>query len=153
DSLKRKRSMSNTIDTIFISHAHKDKEYVEELVKIIKVTRIEEKDVKIICTSVPGYGVPGDENIYEFLSEKLRGNAWVIYLLSNNYYDSAACLNEMGATWVLKKRYSTFVTPNFKFEDIRGAIDIAKNAFKLDERARVNDFKKPIIRGISNNCE
>lgn len=145
-SFERKIAVSDIINKIFISHAHKDKEYVEQLVNIIKVTRIEEKGVNIICTSVPGHGIPGDPNIYDYLSEKLNENVWVIYLLSENYYNSAACLNEMGATWILKKKYSTFVTPNFNFKDIRGAIDVARNAFKLDEKVRINDFKQLLLQ-------
>lgn len=138
--------MSEAIDTILISHAHKDEGYVRELVKLIKVTGVEEKSgVKIICSSFPGHGIPGDVNIYDFLKEELSGNVWVIYVLSQHYYNSAACLNEMGATWVQNKRYSTFLTPNFEFSEIRGAIDPAKNSFVLNDKRKLNDFKNILL--------
>lgn len=129
-----------------ISHAHKDENYVRELVKLIKVTGVEEKaDVKIICSSFPGHGIPGDINIYDYLKEELSGNVWVIYVLSQHYYNSAACLNEMGATWVQNKRYSTFLTPNFEFAEIRGSIDPAKNSFVLNDKPKLNDFKNILL--------
>lgn len=142
--------MSDQIDTIFISHSTNDKDYVKNILDIIKVTGIEEKGVKIICTSVPGYGVPEDKHIYKFLREKIHSNVWVLYILSENYYSSPVCLNEMGATWVLNKRYSTFLTPNFNFEDMRGAIDISKNAFKIDDKSRINDFKNMLLSSFES---
>lgn len=137
--------MTQPIDTILISHSHKDSVYVHELVNIIKVTAVEENDVRIICSSYPGHNIPPDVNIYDYLKQELRGNVWVIYVLSNNYYASYACLNEMGATWVQNKRYSTFITPNFSYKQIAGAIDPSRNALKLDDKSNLNDFKMLIL--------
>ena len=36
--------------------------------------------------------------------EEFNNNLFVIFMLSSNYYKSVPCLNEMGATWVLKKK-------------------------------------------------
>lgn len=140
--------LSEDIDTILISHAHKDEKYVTELVELIKVTGIEKAGVKIICSSFPGHGIPGDVNIYDYLKRELNGNVWVIYVLSQNYYNSAACLNEMGATWVQNKKYSTFLIPNFQFSEIRGAIDPAKNSFKLNDKRNLNDFKNILLEAF-----
>lgn len=134
------------IDTILISHSHEDYLYASELVDIIKVTGIESKGIKIICSSVSGHTIPKDVPIYDYLREEIKGNIWVIYLLSHNYYKSAGCLNEMGATWVLQKRYSTFMTPHFNFSELKGAIDPSKNAFQLNEKAELNDFKNIILK-------
>lgn len=57
----RGKQMSETIDTIFISHSHDDQVYVEELVKIIQVTNV--KDVEIVCTSVKGHGEIGRAHV------------------------------------------------------------------------------------------
>lgn len=133
------------IDTILISHSHEDHLYASELVKIIKVTGIEQEGVRIICSSYPGHAIPGDELIYDFLREEIKGDIWVIYLLSQNYYNSPGCLNEMGAAWVLQKKYSTFLVPHFKFSDMKGAIDPSKNAFQLSKQTALNDFKNLIL--------
>ena len=137
--------LSQAIDTILISHSHIDRFYARELVNIIKVTEVEKKGVKIICSSYEGYSIPADISIYDYLREKLKGNVWVIYVLSPYYYESAACLNEMGATWVQNKKYSTFLVPYFKFGEIKGAINPTKNAFSLNQKSKLKDFKNIII--------
>lgn len=133
------------IDTILISHSHEDRLYATELVKLIKVTGIDKKDIKLICSSYPGHAIPGDVLIYDYLREEIKGNVWVIYLLSPNYYNSPACLNEMGAAWVLQKKYSTFLVPHFKFSEIEGAIDPSKNGFQLNDKTSLNDFKNILL--------
>lgn len=94
----------------------------------------------IICSSHPDHRIPLDEDIYEYLSENLNGNSWVVFVLSKNYYESAACLNEMGACWVLKNKYSTILLPNFDFEEVRGAINPNKLSFKLNNDVRLREF-------------
>ncbi|MDD1515918.1 toll/interleukin-1 receptor domain-containing protein [Priestia megaterium] len=146
--------MNSNIDTILISHSHNDEKYVQQLVNLIKVTNIErESKAKIICSSIPGHGIPGDVNIYDYLRNELQGNVWVIYVLSQNYYNSAACLNEMGATWVQNKKYSSFLVPNFKPSNIKGAIDPSKNAFFLDSKHSLNDFKNLLLKEFNTQVD
>lgn len=93
----------------------------------------------LFCSSVPGYDIPEGEDIYDTLATKfLEYDIYVILLLSKNYYDSVACLNEMGATWVLKAKYSTIVCPGFTVPEIKGAVNPRKMAVVLDDSKRVN---------------
>jgi len=43
-----------------------------------------------------------------------------------------ACLNEMGATWILQTNYTSILLPSFEFRKIDGAINPRKIAIKLD---------------------
>ena len=52
-------------------------------------------------------------------------------MLSDNYYASAACLNEMGAVWMKQKDYYTFLLPDFEFSKIKGAINPSKRGISL----------------------
>lgn len=107
------------------SHASKDKNYVVKLVEFLEDLGVGEKD--LLCSSVDGYGIPMDENIYDYLQKQFQeNNLHVIFVLSENYYKSVACLNEMGAAWVLRQKYSTILLPGFKYEKIDGAIDSRK---------------------------
>ncbi|MET1174592.1 toll/interleukin-1 receptor domain-containing protein [Paenibacillus amylolyticus] len=128
-------------DTIFISHAHHDQGYVKQLVDLIKVLGFN----NIVCSSYPGHNIPQDENIYNYLKERLSERVWVLFVLSKQYYQSAACLNEMGATWVLGKHYTTILLPNYSFSAIRGAVDPSRVSFKLNEKEGLNDFKENLI--------
>ena len=76
----------------------------------------------------------GSGNIYDDLREEFSNNLFVIFMLSSNYYKSAPCLNEMGATWVLKKKYQSILLPGFEYSQIKGAIDPCDISFKLDDK-------------------
>lgn len=127
-------------DTIFISHASKDREYVKELVNLLTTLNV----TNIVCSSLHGYHIPNDVDIYEYLAQNLNRTGRVIFVLSKNYYDSAACLNEMGACWILNKNYTTILTPNFEFKEIAGAVNPNQMSFKLNDEDRLCEFIESI---------
>lgn len=116
---------------IFISHNSKDRDYVELLVELLEDIGLSED--QIFCSSIEGYGVPLDENIYDFLRKQFEEyDLHVIFILSKNYYLSVASLNEMGAAWVTKTRYTNILMPGFDYNSIVGVVDKNRNAPKLD---------------------
>lgn len=122
---------------LFISHASSDEKTVTGLVEMLRTIGFNKKN--LFCSSVPGYDIPEGEDIYDFLQEKLTGyKLFVIYVLSESYYNSVACLNEMGAAWVLKANYSTIILPGFQIPEIKGAINPRKMAVVLEDGKRVN---------------
>jgi hypothetical protein len=134
---------------IFISHAHKDTAYAEEIIRLLNDIGIKKDRKLIFCSSVHGYDIPLRKNIYEYLKREFtEKNLFVIFLLSENYYNSPACLNEMGATWVLSRNYQTVLLPGFQYHNIRGAINPMEICIKLDEKGlefKLNEFKDLII--------
>ena len=85
---------------LFISHSSEDREYVKLIVELLEAIGITE----IFCSSVPGYGVPLSEDIYDYLKTEFnRFDLYILFVLSDHYYGSVASLNEMGAAWVLQK--------------------------------------------------
>ncbi|WKA60287.1 toll/interleukin-1 receptor domain-containing protein [Planococcus shenhongbingii] len=138
---------SEKIDKIFISHSSKDIEYVSALVDILNDIGIKKSDEYIFCSSLPGYGIPYGEDIYDFLKQELKKeNIMVLFVLSDNYYDSAPCLNEMGATWITSKQYNSVLTPNFNFKMIDGAINPTKISFRMNDKDGVNNFRDTLIK-------
>ncbi|WP_214891358.1 toll/interleukin-1 receptor domain-containing protein [Exiguobacterium sp. s142] len=119
-------------EVLFISHSSADVAYVKELVDFLSFLKI-----PIVCSSLPGHHIKNDRDIYDYLAGKMKKRGRVIFLLSENYYKSAACLNEMGACWILEKDYSIILTPNFDFNNIDGAINPRQMSFKLDNRERL----------------
>lgn len=121
---------------LFISHASADEEIVAGLVEMLRTIGFNNKN--LFCSSVPGYDIPEGEDIYDFLCGKLIGyDLFVIFVLSEAYYNSAACLNEMGAAWVLKANYSTIILPGFQIPDIKGAVNPRKMAVVIEDLKRV----------------
>ena len=138
---------------LFISHAGADKKYIELLITLIESIGVGE-DV-IFCSSIPGYGVPLNYNIYDYLKDEFLNNKLiVIFALSDNYYKSAACLNEMGAAWVLKKEYVVVLMPEFKYRKIDGAIDPRKTGVKLggdlaDLKHKLGELRNLLVEAFS----
>ena len=68
----------------------------------------------MFCSSISEIGVPIKEDVYAYLRDLLDSEEVIpIFMLSDNYYSSAACLNEMGAVWMKQKDYFTFLLHDF----------------------------------------
>lgn len=116
---------------IFISHSSQDKEYTKAFVDLLFAIGLNEDD--IVCSSYPGVGIPLGEKVYKWLVEKFQEyDLHVLYFLSHNYYQSAACLNEMGAAWAMKQKWDGILLPGFAFSDVAGCIDPTQIGIKLD---------------------
>lgn len=115
---------------LFISHAEKDSKLIEKFVDLLYDMGVSEKSM--FCSSISEIGVPIKEDIYEYLRNLLDSEQVIpIFMLSDNYYASAACLNEMGAVWMKQKDYFTFLLPDFEFSQIKGAINPSKRGISL----------------------
>ncbi len=117
---------------IFISHSSKDAKYVEAFVDLLEFIGIQ-KD-QLFCSSISGYDIPIDQDIYSYLFDQFYNyDLHMFYMLSQNYYNSPAALNEMGAAWVLKSNYTTILLPGFEYQEITGAVNPDQISVKLDE--------------------
>lgn len=117
---------------IFISHATADKKYIKPFVELLEDLGLNEEE--IICSSVPPYCIPLDGKVYEWLVDKFQNcDLHIFFMLSHNYYDSAACLNEMGAAWAMKQKWTGILLPQFSFSEIKGCIDSTQIQIKLDD--------------------
>lgn len=145
---------------IFISHSSKDIDYVVKFVDLLENIGLKEQE--IICSSVPPYCIPLRNKVYDWLVDKFQNyELHVIYMLSHNYYNSAASLNEMGAAWAMKQDWTAILLPGFGFEEIRGCIDSTQIGIKLDDadssalKFRLEELKNVLtsefgLRSLSN---
>lgn len=116
---------------IFISHSSKDESYVKKIVEFLEDINIQEED--LFCSSIPGCGIPHGKNIYDYLREQFDSfDLHVIFILSSNYYNSCACMNEMGAAWICRNEHTTMLLPGFEFSGIKGVLDPNEVAIKFD---------------------
>ena len=136
----------DTIGKVFISHSSKDKEYGEELVWLLRSIGL--KKEQIIFTSNPSYGIPVNQNIYQYLKEQICNHAHMLYLLSENYYDSMACMNEMGAVWIEQNEYTLIMLPGFLHTDARfqnSVFDKNKMTVGLDDKIKIKQLINILI--------
>lgn len=124
---------------IFISHSSKDKEQAKKLVTLFEQMGLNED--QIFCSSVPGYDIGIDGDIFEGIKQQFsESELHLVYLLSDHYYDSAVSLNEMGAAWIVQAKYTLILLPGFNFERIKGVVNKNQIGIKLDNsRDEVKD--------------
>lgn len=133
---------------LFISHSSEDEVLVEALVSMLQ--KIGFNKTNLFCSTIEGYGIDEGADIYETLRKKFtESKIYVVFVLSKNYYNSPACLNEMGAAWVLQSEYSTIIAPGFEVPDIKGAINPRKLAIVLGDkkhiRSSLNKFRERLL--------
>ena len=137
-------------EKIFISHREKDKEQVDALMELLYAIGIQRPlrngEKSIFCTSHPAAYVENgqkfDEQIFkQFYSEK---NVFFILWYTENYFQSQACLNEMGAIWVMDKKYQEILIPGFDRHKIGGLLPKAAISFYANDKYRLNTLKEQI---------
>lgn len=133
---------------VFISHAKKDIEFVEELVKLLEFLGVDNKD-KLFCSSIKGYQIPVSEDFADFIMKQFHDyRLFVIIVHSHNYYASTISMNEMGAAWALKTDFYSILVKGFNYEDMTGVIDSKKISAKVDAddaKARLNELKEKLV--------
>ena len=107
------REKANDKPLIFLSHRSSDKKYGDALAKFIVGLGV--KNEQLIYTSHPFHKIPLNENIYEYLRKNINRNIFMIILWSDEYLNSPACLNEMGASWVVQCDCTNVYVPQFSF--------------------------------------
>ncbi len=98
---------------IFISHKSNDKKYGNALRNFFVGLGV--KNDQLIYTSHPMHKIPMDANIYDYLRDNINSKMFMIILWSDDYLESPACLNEMGAAWVVQSDYTNIYVPSFSF--------------------------------------
>ena len=138
---------------IFISHYSGDTGYTEEIYDLLLAMGIDSKN--IVYTSLPYTGIPLSTDIYDYLRDQfLENDLYMIFVLSKGYYNSVACLNEMGAAWVLKNKYIAILLPDMEYDKMPAScINNSKICIKLDDikniRYRLDELKNEIIKFFS----
>ncbi|MBC6298089.1 hypothetical protein HCJ45_13315 [Listeria sp. FSL L7-1517] len=125
--------------SIFLSHNSIDRQYGNVLRGLMVSIGILNSD--IVYTSHEKNKIPIGENIYNYLGRRIERSNIILFLLSEDYFKSVVCLNEMGASWVTKNDYYMFFVPGF------------------DKRSKefmdccINQTKMGIVLNGDNNCK
>lgn len=67
------------------------------------------------------------------ISSMINGAIKDSVLYSADYFDRAACLNEMGEAWAMKQKWTGILLSGFDFKNICGCIDPMQVSIKLDD--------------------
>lgn len=132
---------------VFISHSSKDKEFVEALVTLLESMGFDNSN--LFCSSIDGYGIGLSEDIFDKLRSLFNEyNLFVIFIHSPRYYQSAISLNEMGAAWVLKTDFCSFLTTDMDFSMMKGVVNSNAISIKVDAEdtpSRLTELKDKLV--------
>lgn len=140
----------NVYEKIFISHREKEKAQVDafiELLYAIGIPRpLQNGESMIFCSSHPAAYINNGQMIDEQILQQFHCKKNVFYILwyTDNYFESQACLNEMGAIWVMNKKYQEILVPGFERNKIGGLLPKEKVSFYANDKFRLNTLKKQI---------
>lgn len=127
---------------VFISHAYKDRKIVDAFVDLLIKAGIQEN--RIVCSSTPGTQIHTGKPLYAELRRELSNEkVFVIFMLSDHFYASSVCLNEMGAAWIMNVKSEMILLPGFGFEKVNGVIcekNLVGISLKTYDKASVDRF-------------
>lgn len=136
---------------VFISHSHKDQIIARALVDLLEQSGLHRNN--IIASSSPKTQIHSGSPLYSELRAALSDTSTlVIFLLSDNFYSSTVCMNEMGATWVMDLDFHFMVLPGFSFDKVHGVImeknPVGISLSRVDDVAigRLNEMYEKIVR-------
>lgn len=129
---------NTTPKKIFISHATADKEIVELLIDLLEDIGL--KSNQIFCSSFEGYGIPLGEDFLDRIKQELASDVIVLFIITNNFYESKVCLCEMGAAWALSKGHIPIVVPPLSYSDIKGVIPLTQG-LPINDVPKLNSLK------------
>ena len=135
---------------VFISHSSKDKPFVEALVSLLEDIGFDKSN--LFCSSIDGYGIALSKDIFETLRSLFNEHdLYVIFIHSPRYYKSAVSLNEMGAAWVLKTDFCSFLTADMDFNKMSGVVNGSTISIKVDTEdapSRLSELKNLLIQSV-----
>lgn len=138
---------------IFLSHNSYDKKYGDAIRNLLMSLGLRKE--QLIYTSHPLHKIPTGNNIFEYLKQNIQKDILVIFLWSNEYLKSAACLNEMGAAWIIESDYINMYTPDFDFNNSQYhncAVDTRKMGvvLKHDENCKMGmvELKQKLFQNL-----
>ncbi|WCT13091.1 toll/interleukin-1 receptor domain-containing protein [Mucilaginibacter jinjuensis] len=135
---------------LFISHSSRNANYGNALVELLIGIGISADD--IIFSSNDAFGIPIGQNIFNWLRTKISEKPYVLYLLSPEYYKSVACLNEMGAAWIIESSHTMIFTPNFdlrSYDFQNGALDPREIGFYINNENKLLAFIESLKTSFS----
>jgi hypothetical protein len=119
---------------VFISHSYKDRKYAGLMINLLKSMGHCDWEKCVFCSSIAGHDIPLRNRIYDYIKKEFDTHElYVLFLLSENFYNSPASLNEMGATWITNQPYCMILLPGFSFKQIEGVVDSTLISIDLNQ--------------------
>ncbi|MGE0568701.1 MAG: TIR domain-containing protein [Bacteroidia bacterium] len=125
---------------IFISHSVIDKEIVQEFTENVLQLGLGIKvDDEVFNISIEDAGIKTSEDFKKRIESELKYAKTVILFITENYKKSEACMNEMGASWILGIPVIPFILEPVYYNTV-GFIHNPTQQLKLNSKDDLKSF-------------
>ena len=107
--------------TIFLSHAAADEKLVKEFEKYLS-RALGIPSAEIFCSSLEGQGVKKGDGFVDSIRDAANNSKAVVALISPAYLDSAFCMSELGAAWILRRHRLPIIVPPNSFKNMNATL-------------------------------
>ena len=135
-----------TMPAIFISHAAKDEQLVEDFVDLLQVGIGVHPD-DIFCSSLPGMNIPTGTDFINYIKAQVMNPDLVLLMISPEFLKSQFCHHEVGASWALSLPIRPLLVPPLEFADVRGVL-AGTEAAKLNDKGKLSDLRDEIAEKL-----
>lgn len=136
----------SSILKIFISHSSHDIQLVELVVDLLRsALNLKAKDIR--CTSLDGYRLSGGADIDTQLRSEIVHARTLVGIISNESFDSAYVLFELGARWGQGTNLVPLLAHGMDPQSLKGPIT-GYNALRCDSEAQLYKFIKDVAQQI-----
>lgn len=132
---------------IFISHRTTDKDVADMLVDFFSATGVPRDE--IFCSSLPGNDVK--TKISKEVKEAINKSVVNIAILSNDYYQSAYCLNEAGILWYKEEPVILIALPEIDINNMYGFLDNDYKLHRLDTETDISDIYDTVREALKSS--
>ena len=129
---------------VFLSHAEADKHLAEAFLHPL-ATALGITEDRIFCSSIEGLGVPKGNNFVTGIRKEIESAKAVVALVTPAYLDSAFCMGELGAAWVLRAHRLPIVVPPNGFEQMVATL-LGIAGVRIDS-------EEALIQGLEDLCK
>jgi hypothetical protein len=135
--------MNELVNNVFISHSSKDIEFILQLNDFLFGLGISKDN--IFCSSIEGQGVKQGNRIEDEVKKHLSNSTVIIYVLSQSFLQSQACMQELGVGWMDNDSKKCFYIKldDITMDEIKGFINTSyKFTFITEESLSefIDDF-------------
>lgn len=131
---------------IFISHSTEDKLLVEPLIDLLEGLGLNSDS--IFCTSFEGYKIPYGEDFLGFIKRELSEDTIVLFMLSENFYNSPICMCEMGATWIKSTKHFPILIPPLSYANMKGVISSQTQSLFINNSNELDGFITQLFKAL-----
>ncbi|CAL2106650.1 TIR domain-containing protein [Tenacibaculum sp. 190524A02b] len=137
----KKQNKATYLKKVFVSHAPEDTEIASDFTQILESMGVNPEH--IFCSSLESNSTPLGSNFEEEIKTRLSDDVLVLFLISNNFYNSTDCLLQMGAAWGLTKAQISIAIPPFDLKEMKGVFQKFQS-IHIDQEKQLNLLKETL---------